>query len=93
MFRLLPHILVERDIFSVIVDGAKSRPYEHRLKKVLRNQAMSAKKVKVVSDDIEPCLRLADMVAGLVRSWYDSNGTRYATQYISLLKKIIIEIH
>lgn len=66
------HLIIERNIRKVVVDGKKPRWEEKRLKKVLRDKGVAVKKVRMVNDESEPCLRVADAMAGLCRSYLDN---------------------
>lgn len=90
--RILIHMLVERDIFTLVIDGAKPKRYESRLKKILRDKGVSVRKIKMVDDEKSPGLRVADMVAGFVRAYYDRPRTELEELYNLLEKKIIIRI-
>ena len=62
-----------------------------KIKKILRDKGVSAKKVKMVNDDQVACVRLADMVAGLSRTYFDKkNDKRFGKYYKALEKRVII---
>ncbi|EKD43363.1 MAG: hypothetical protein ACD_72C00317G0002 [uncultured bacterium] len=91
MVRLLTHLIVERNIGTVFIDGQKPKWYERVLKGVLRSKGISVGKLKTVKAEKVPIIRLADMVAGLVRSHYDDlNSPRFQKYYSRLEKKIEI---
>lgn len=91
--RVLSHLLVENDIDCVYVDGKKPKWYEKKIKNILRSKSFSVHKLKTVKSSQYPCIRIADMVAGLVRSFYDSkNLSKIGKYYKRLEKKIIITV-
>jgi hypothetical protein len=63
----LKHLVVEKKINSIIIDGKKKKAYERRLKKVLRDKGISVKKLKTGNDESYPALRIADCLAGIAR--------------------------
>lgn|SRR3990167_3888845 len=92
MERMLVHMMVERNIDSLIIDGAKPKKYESKIKKILRDKGVSVKKIKIMKDEKSVGLRIADMVAGLARSHYDG-GKPEVNKYFRLLEnKIIIKL-
>src|SRR3989344_1914630 len=81
-------LLTESNIRKVLIDGKKPRWYEQRLKKVLRDRGVAAKKLKTVrSDASEPGIQLADALAGLVRNYYDDPRREVAKKLVNKLKK------
>lgn len=74
MERLLPHMLIERNIRSIILDGKKSKRYQRRLKKILRDQGVTTKKLRMGNDRNFSGIRVADAIAGLTRAYYDGKG-------------------
>jgi len=91
MERLLPHLIIERGISKIFIDGKKPRWYEHKIKKILRDKMITVKKLKTVDDRTEPGVRLADMVAGLARGYFDGrNNDRFEKYYKLLEDKIVI---
>jgi hypothetical protein len=93
MVRLLRHLIVERNIGTVFIDGQKPRWYERVLKGVLRSKGISVGKLKTVKAEKFPIIRLADLVAGLARSYYDDvNNPKFKKYYSRLENKIEILI-
>ncbi|MES2023429.1 MAG: DUF3800 domain-containing protein [Patescibacteria group bacterium] len=89
----LQHLVIERDIISMIIDGKKGRAYERKLKKVLRDKGISVKKLKTASDESFPALRVADAVAGIIRyrdEFPDNPKIEYL--YKLIYKKILITL-
>lgn len=81
-------LLTESNIRKVLIDGKKPRWYEQKLKKVLRDRGVAAKKLKTVrSDASEPGIQLADALAGLVRNYYDNPQGEVAKKLVNKLKK------
>lgn len=91
--KVLAHTIVEHDIKYIYIDGQKSKRYEHKIKHILRDKNISVKKLKIVKDEESAGIRLADMIAGLSRSYFDKkNPGRFDKFYHKLEKKIIITI-
>ncbi len=91
MNRLVPHMLVERNIDRFYIDGQKPKWYERVLKNVLRSKGITVRKLKTVRQESEPIIRLADMVAGLTRSYFDQkNEEKFDKYYLRLKRKIEI---
>ncbi|MEK7160542.1 MAG: DUF3800 domain-containing protein, partial [Patescibacteria group bacterium] len=66
--RVLAHMVIERNIKKIYIDGKKPKWYERKIKKILRDKGISVRKLKTVKDSQYAGIRLADMVAGLSRS-------------------------
>ncbi len=81
------HLIVESNIRAVYLDGKKSKRYERPLKKVLRNRGISVRKVRTVNDEQFAGIRVADMVAGLVRTVTDGKHLERMQPYYNRLKK------
>jgi hypothetical protein len=91
--KVLMHMLIEKDINCVYIDGKKPKWYERKIKNILRSKNISVHKLKTVKSAQYPCIRLADMVAGLARSFYDlKNPGRLEKYFKRLEKKVIITI-
>lgn len=87
---VLRHLLVEPHIRAIYLDGKKSRRYERSVKKVLRDQGVSVKKVRTVSDESSAGIRVADMVAGLARTVADGKQLVRMEPYFKRLRKKLI---
>lgn len=74
MERLLPHMLIERNIHSIILDGEKPKWYQKKLKKILRDRGVTTKKLKMENDRSSAGIRAADAIAGLTRTYYAGKG-------------------
>lgn len=91
--RILYHLLIENNIDCVYIDGKKPKWYEKKIKNILRSKNFSVHKLKTVKSSQYPCIQLADMVAGLTRSFYDQkNLNKLGKYYKRLEKKIIITV-
>ena len=90
--RVLSHMAIERNISNIFIDGKKPRWYGLKIKKVLRDKGVSVRKVRTVNDDQIACVRLADMVAGLCRSYFDKKNDKRFSKYCKALEKKIIII-
>jgi hypothetical protein len=89
---IFQHLIIEHNIKKIVIDGKKSRRYENRLKKVLRDKNISVKKIKLLKDEASAGLRLADAIAGLFRSHAD-NPTPQTLSLIKLFeKKITVQL-
>jgi len=93
MENALRHLLVEKHIKSIIIDGKKSRQYTMNLKKVLREAGIPIKKVRMGNDRAFPCLRLSDLFAGLTRAYVTNPDGQEAKKLYGLAKnKITIQL-
>jgi hypothetical protein len=91
--RILPHMAIESNISKIIIDGGKPKRYERKIKKILRDNGLSLKKLKTANDLSESGLRIADAVAGLCRWYYDNKNHDLIEKYFKKLKnKLIITI-
>jgi len=91
--RVLTHMIVERNIRNIYIDGKKPKWYERKIKKILRDKGISVKKLRTVKSSQFAGIRLADTVAGLSRSYFDKkNLERISPYYQRLKKKIIVMI-
>jgi hypothetical protein len=67
--RVLTHMIIERNISNIYIDGKKPKWYERKIKKILRDKGISIRKLRTVKSNQFAGIRLADMVAGLSRSF------------------------
>ena len=81
------HLITEKNIKSVFIDGKKPRWYELRLKKVLRDKGVSVKKLKTVRSETNLGIQLADALAGLMRYHFDNPEALDAKKWYDKLKK------
>ena len=88
----LQHLLVERNIGQILIDGDKPKSYTRQLKKVLRDKGVSVKKIRSVNDESYPMIRIADAVAGVARSTYDEPKGKAARLLKILEPKIELRI-
>ena len=87
------HLITEGNIRNIYLDGKKPKWYERNIKKVLRGKNMSVRKLRTVNARQYAGIRLADMIAGLVRSYFDGkNISKIEKYYRRLQKKIVIII-
>lgn len=94
LFYCLTHLLTERNIKKVCIDGHQPKWYERQIKRTLRSGGLSVKKLRCVSDRTEPALRLADALAGLVRSYHDG-GSKTAAELYNFIRsknKITVQL-
>jgi len=88
--KILLHTIVETNIQTIFIDGKKPKWFTQKIKKVLRDKNVSVSKIKTVKSKQYAGIRLADMVAGLVRSYYDKKNTDKIQKFYKRLKKKII---
>ena len=90
--KVLLHTIVENNIRTIYIDGKKPKWYENKIKKVLRDKGVSIKKLKTVRSSQCAGARLADMVAGLARSYFDKKSSEKLDKYYKKLKKKLIVV-
>lgn len=91
--KALVHTIVEKNIKQITIDGNRYKWFEKKIKYVLRNKGISVRKLRKAKDEQYAGLRIADMVAGLTRSYFDKkNPKRFDKYYKKLKKKIVILI-
>ncbi len=91
--KILAHLIIEKKIKCIYIDGKKPKWYERRIKKTLRDKGISTKKLRTVRSSQNAGVRVADMVAGLSRSYFDKkNLDKISKYYRRLQKKVIVEI-
>ena len=79
-----------KDVKSVFIDGKKNKDYEKELKGLLRNKGLKVH-IRIVDDKKESLIRLADFIAGLIRSY--SNTLDKDSIYMFNLLKNKLELH
>ncbi len=84
--RLLPHMLIEKNIRSITLDGEKPTRYRRKLKKILRDSGVTTKKLRTASDESSAGVRVADAIAGLTRAYYDQKGGRVVRESFERLR-------
>ena len=90
--RCLEHLIIERKIKKIIIDGKKPKWYERKIKKVLRDRGVSVKKLRTLYDEASPGLRLSDALAGLTRAYYDKPTKTIEELYKLLENKITAQL-
>lgn len=86
------YLLIEKNFKAIYVDGKKPRWVELRLKKVLRDKGISAKKLKTLRDESSPGIRLADALAGITRAYYDDPKGKAAPLWRKISHKITAQL-
>lgn len=86
------HLLVEKNIENIIIDGKKPRHYTQELKKILRQGGIAVRKIRMGNDKSFPCLRIADLFAGITRSYAES-PEKQKVKNLYDLARIKITIH
>jgi|SRR3989344_2582913 len=82
------HLITEKDIEKVWIDGKQPKWYERRLKKVLRDKGISVKKLRTVRNEAsQPGIQLADSLAGLSRYHFENPEAKDAKRWFERLKK------
>ncbi len=82
------HLITEKNIRSIFIDGKKTRLYERRLKKILRDKGLSVKKLRSIRNEVAyPGIQLADALAGLARYYFDNPRAVDANKLMKRLKK------
>lgn len=88
----LRHLIIEKHIERIFIDGNKPKSYTRRLKKILRDKNVSVKTLRTVNDQAMPAIRLADAVAGLCRYYHDQPDSRAKPLYKLLKPKITVTL-
>src|SRR6266496_1713903 len=88
----LQHLLAERHISQILIDGDKPKAYARQLKKVLRDKGITVRKIRSVKDESYPVIRIADAVAGAARATYDEPSGKAASLLKLLESKIELRI-
>jgi hypothetical protein len=78
----------ENKIYRIIIDGKKGKRYEQKLKSKLKNHGFIFNNVMFLNDKTEIFLRLADFIAGLIRSHADDKNI-YNEYMVNILKRKI----
>ncbi len=86
---VLRHLIIENNIKTLVIDGRKSETYVRKLKKTLRNNGIVPKKIKMSNDKSYPALRIADLSAGIVRSYYEQRWSALLVTFYKKLKQKI----
>jgi len=85
--KVLLQAIVEKDIKGIFIDGKKPKWYERKIKHILRDKNISVRKLKTVRDSQSAGIRIADMAAGLSRSYFDKPKPELEKYYRRLVKK------
>lgn len=85
---VLQHLITEKEVERIFIDGKKPKWYERKLKKVLRDKGISLKKLRTVRNEASsPGIQLADALAGLVRYHFDHPDKKDAKRWFRKLKR------
>jgi len=90
LLHIMEHLIIERNIKQVVIDGKKPKWYGRVIKKALRDKGVSVRKLRLLPDVQSPGIRIADMAAGMIRSYADQKNRQKLTPYFERLKKKII---
>lgn len=85
----LIHMVVERKIKKIIIDGKKPKRYALKLKKVLRDKGVSVRKVQTAKDESSPGIRIADALSSLIRAYYDNPNGKAKIPFCLIKNKLI----
>lgn len=89
----LIHVFIEiNHAYRIFVDGIKNKEYKTQINKLLKSKNMKTYKIKFVSDKTEPTLRLADFIAGSIRSFLDDTDNTSAELIFKTFKHKIITL-
>ncbi|MEK7499813.1 MAG: DUF3800 domain-containing protein [Patescibacteria group bacterium] len=88
----LVHLMVEKDIDQIHIDGKQPRWVEHRFKKVLRDKGTSVRSLRTDRHSSSPGIRIADAIAGLSRAYYDKRSKNAERLWKIVRKKITAQI-
>lgn len=89
------HLITEKDIKKIFIDGKKPKWYELRLKKILRDRAISVKTLKTVRSETSLGIQMADCLAGLIRRHYETPEEQDPKRWYNKLKrdkKLVMEM-
>ena len=81
------HFIVEPNIDQIIIDGQKPKWYSSKIKLTLRQHGTTVKKLRMGNDRSYPGLRVADSLAGLMRSYYDNPENELASRLVKKISK------
>lgn len=84
---ILVKALTEKNIKFIFIDGKKPKWYAKKIKRFLRNNAISVRKIKTVRSEACSGIRLADLVAGLARWHFDNKNSNKTKEYFKMLQK------
>lgn len=88
----LVHLLVEKEIDQIHIDGKKPRWVEHRFKKVLRDKGIKVKHLRTDRHGSSPGIRVADAIAGLSRAHYDKKSKNAERLWKIIRKKVTAQL-
>ena len=88
MDNIFDSLLTEKKISKIVIDGKHPLWYQRRIKSGLRRKGITVKKLRMASDESAAGLRVADALAGLIRSHYDKPTELTASLFRLLQTKI-----
>jgi len=77
------------------IDGKKSKRYENKIKKYLKDSNLSIKNIKTIKSNNSSGIKMADYIAGFFRYYFDNNGKidkEFITIFNKFLKDKVIEL-
>ena len=90
MEKAIKYLLIEKNIGNIYIDGGKSKKYLSKIKNIVRSKGITTKKIDGVNDQQYPGIRLADLCAGIVRSYMDNKDEKSEKLFKKLRSKIEI---
>lgn len=87
---IFKNVFTETNMRAVVIDGKKSKSYEQKIKKILRRNGVSTKKLRTGNDENFPILRVADAIAGAMRYIDEKPRDKYASSIYGHFKRKIV---
>ena len=88
----LVHMLVEKNVDQIHIDGKQPRRVERQFKKVLRDKGITVRNLRTERHASSPGIRVADALAGLSRAYYDKRSKKAERLWKIIRKKITTQI-
>ncbi len=82
----ISELITEKDIHKIFIDGDSDKSYVKTFKKSLRDKNITLKYIQTQKDEANPGLRLADFIAGCVRSYYDDVTNEKSKEIYDIIK-------
>jgi len=74
--------------YYVFIDGKKSKKYENKIKKYLKDNNIPIKKIRTIKDNNSVGIKIADYTAGFFRYYFD-NQSHVNLDLINLFNKML----
>lgn len=82
-----------KHVDKILIDGKRSKIYKSKIKKIFKNHIIKTHRIKFIDDTSEPILRLADFIAGSIRSYLDDSKNIHAKNIYQTFKNKIATIY